>query len=319
MKLVVKDGKLFVKDGKLVGTDSSCICCDVDCPDLQFNPDNWGGTFTKVYKVPVCEGMVTFTWECNTDPETFTVSAGNATLLSIDTCKPEGVDSNGQKSFCKPAGVTELTVTVKGDPTGAWTYSISCPVCDAPCEPPPPQCPCKFDFHFYSPNECSDEQYDAYIHKVGTDWKTGQKINTGPIDLNGDPGGCCKGRGDPECKDGDQWIRGVEVKEGQHTNCAFLVTVVVTGTNGHDLGTLAILDIHKEGVAQACYQFGLSRAPGPLGPDGDMILEAEIDGNLVCGPCVARQVFHAAGHLSQPLSHHVAPFVHLDHAKNPLP
>jgi len=84
-----------------------------------------------IYTFPSYAGIITFTYEAYGVADSFKVQDSNGKVY-VDT----GPVSGGKTiTFCKEAGVTAISVSVKANPSGGtrWDYSISCPVPDNNC------------------------------------------------------------------------------------------------------------------------------------------------------------------------------------------
>lgn len=81
------------------------------------------GGQSVTYTMPEAGGMVTFSYQAYNIPDSFKVEGGGSTF--VDTGQVSG---GADIVFCKPSGVTSLTVTVGAPLFGtAWTYTLSCP------------------------------------------------------------------------------------------------------------------------------------------------------------------------------------------------
>jgi subtilisin-like proprotein convertase family protein len=87
------------------------------------------GTTVNRYSMPSNEGEIVFSYDAYTIPDSFSVQVEGGGQTFINT---GSVSGNDTISFCKPSGVTNITVTVVGtNEDTAWEYTISCP--DNPC------------------------------------------------------------------------------------------------------------------------------------------------------------------------------------------
>jgi len=87
------------------------------------------GTTVNNYVMPSNEGEIVFSYDAYTIPDSFSVQVEGGGQTFVDT---GSVSGSGTISFCKPLGVTQITVTVVGsNQNTAWEYNISCP--DSPC------------------------------------------------------------------------------------------------------------------------------------------------------------------------------------------
>lgn len=83
------------------------------------------GTTTNNYIMPSNEGEIVFSYDAYTIPDAFSVHVEGGGQTFVDT---GSISGSGTIVFCKPSGVTQITVTVVGsnENTG-WEYNISCP------------------------------------------------------------------------------------------------------------------------------------------------------------------------------------------------
>ena len=87
------------------------------------------GTTVNNYIMPSDEGEVVFSYDAYTIPDAFSVQVVGGGQTFVNT---GSVSGSGELSFCKPSGITQITVTVVGsNQDTAWEYNISCP--DNPC------------------------------------------------------------------------------------------------------------------------------------------------------------------------------------------
>jgi subtilisin-like proprotein convertase family protein len=87
------------------------------------------GTTVDHYYMPSNEGQVDFSYNAYTIPDSFRVQVEGGGQTFIDTGSISGA---GTISFCKPSGITRISVTVIGVDDGtSWTYTIGCP--NNPC------------------------------------------------------------------------------------------------------------------------------------------------------------------------------------------
>lgn len=87
------------------------------------------GTTINHYTMPSNEGAVVFSYDAYTIPDAFSVQVEGGGQTFIDT---GSISGSGNLSFCKPSGITNISVTVVGsNQDTSWEYSISCP--DNPC------------------------------------------------------------------------------------------------------------------------------------------------------------------------------------------
>lgn len=124
-------GSRFVLKGGKIGQDKEC-CCVVGCTDI-FATSGGVGTTVDTYEFPSTPEPLVFEYEAYSVPDAFTVKfCGNKV---VDTGSV-----SGSRKICleKPAGCTEVEVTVVGPEGTAWTYTIKC----SECPPPPPPEPC---------------------------------------------------------------------------------------------------------------------------------------------------------------------------------
>lgn len=84
------------------------------------------GITIRTFSVPSNSGQVTFTYEAYSVQDAFTVEGGGNTYVDTGL-----VSGSGAYVFCKPSGLTTLTVTVSGQTGTAWNYVLGCP--DTPC------------------------------------------------------------------------------------------------------------------------------------------------------------------------------------------
>lgn len=85
------------------------------------------GITISSFTVPNNEGQITFAYEAYTVQDAFKVEANG--VVYVDTGLVAG---SGSETFCKPSGVTMVTVTVSGLSGTAWNYILGCP--DSACE-----------------------------------------------------------------------------------------------------------------------------------------------------------------------------------------
>jgi len=87
------------------------------------------GTTVNQYSMPSNQGQVVFSYDAYTIPDSFSVQVQGGGQTFVNT---GSVSGSGSISFCKPSGVTLITVTVIGsNQNTAWEYNIGCP--DNPC------------------------------------------------------------------------------------------------------------------------------------------------------------------------------------------
>jgi hypothetical protein len=119
-----------LKGGK-IGQDKEC-CCVVGCNDI-FATSGGVGTTTDTYQFPTTREALVFEYDAYSVPDAFTVKFCGNTVVDTGS-----VSGNGRICLNKPAGCTEVEVTVVGPEGTAWTYTIKCEA----CPPPPPPEPC---------------------------------------------------------------------------------------------------------------------------------------------------------------------------------
>lgn len=127
MSVLAAPGGIMFKSGGIVGTKDAhnCDCC---VPPCGGQTDSGGaGVTVKEFAMPSKEGEVEFTYEAYNIPDAFKVEGGGQVF--VDT---GDVSGSATYRFCKPAGLTKLTVTVTGPNGTAWTYYLGCP--DTPCQ-----------------------------------------------------------------------------------------------------------------------------------------------------------------------------------------
>ena len=124
MSLVFKDNGLLMHGSGLAVADDPCLCCTQPCGT---SAESGGvGVTVNSYAYPDKEGEVEFYYDAYGIPDAFKVEGGGQVF--VDT---GAVSGSAIIRFCKPQGVTELTVTVTGPSGTAWNYTIGCP--DNPC------------------------------------------------------------------------------------------------------------------------------------------------------------------------------------------
>ena len=137
MPLVYKNNGILIDEaGKLLyssDTGNPCDCCEPPCGTIA---NSGGGMLTVTnYVMPARAGIVQFSYHAYNVPDSFKVEGGGVVFINT------GPVSTGVEpvivSFCKPLGLTKVTVTVTGtNPGTLWLYSIGCP--EAACPNPLP-------------------------------------------------------------------------------------------------------------------------------------------------------------------------------------
>lgn len=116
---------MLVRDGKIAVAEDPCHCC-YTCGTVVGS--GGAGVTVTVHEFPEREGEIEFFYDAYSIPDSFKVEGGGHVF--VDTGSVSGSQTI---KFCKPQGLTEMTVTVTGPNGTAWQYSISCP--DNPCQP----------------------------------------------------------------------------------------------------------------------------------------------------------------------------------------
>jgi len=147
--LVLYKGKLLAINGSPAVAEDPCDCCEEDEPCGTQAESGGPGVTILSYAMPEKAGKVRFFYEAFGIPDRFEVEGGGQVF--VDTTIISG---SGTEYFCKPEGLTKVTVTVTGPEGTRWRYEIGCP--EDPCDEPPPDPdkPCvKPDDCFYCPEE----------------------------------------------------------------------------------------------------------------------------------------------------------------------
>lgn len=126
--LVRYKGGLLRKAGGLAYATDPCTCCAEPC---DADVASGGGIQTlKTHSMPRQGGTVRFTWDAYNLVDQFTVFDDAGGQVFVDTGIVSGA---GEQTFCKPEGLTKVSVRVTGrNPGTRWKYTISCP--ESPCD-----------------------------------------------------------------------------------------------------------------------------------------------------------------------------------------
>ena len=89
------------------------------------------GVTIKNVVVPTAAGNINFDYDAYTIPDAFKAEANG--VVYVDT---GSISRAGTASFCKPAGVTSVIVTVTGPSGTAWEFTLGCP--SGACSPAVP-------------------------------------------------------------------------------------------------------------------------------------------------------------------------------------
>jgi hypothetical protein len=121
-KFLLKNGKFAAKRGRLVAVNNpaDCDCCEPPCGDVT-SSGGAGVTVTK-HRMPSRAGNVQFIPDAYTIPDKFLVEGGGQVF--VDTGE---MSDRKEYTFFKPAGLTEVTVTVTGPDGTGWEYFLGCP------------------------------------------------------------------------------------------------------------------------------------------------------------------------------------------------
>lgn len=119
--VITQDGKILLRDGAIAATQS--CCCEGSC-DVKGGTSGGAGTTVNVYKFPAAEHKICLRYDALAIPDRFIVEACGTKY--IDTGSVSGA---GCRQFTKPAGCTDVKVTVEGPDNTRWSYTIACCTC----------------------------------------------------------------------------------------------------------------------------------------------------------------------------------------------
>jgi hypothetical protein len=135
-KRIVLQGNKFLVTGGKIGVGSNC-CCEGTCT-AKGGAAGGVGTTVTTHLFPSAEHRICINYDAYSIPDRFKVSACGTQYIDTGS-----ISGPGCRSFLKPSGCTQVTVTVIGPEGTAWEYEIAC--CSCPTPPPPPPEPCVCD------------------------------------------------------------------------------------------------------------------------------------------------------------------------------